>query len=43
MVTPRYGVGGLARYSRGSIDLDNASDSLKVGGFQIGAGLRVRF
>lgn len=43
MVTPRFGVGGLARYSRGSIDLDNASDSLKVGGFQIGAGLRVRF
>ena len=43
LVTPRFGVGGLARYSRGSVDLANAPDSLKIGGFQIGAGLRVRF
>lgn len=43
MVTPRFGVGGLARFTRGSVDLEGASDSLTVGGFQIGAGLRVRF
>jgi len=43
MVTPRFGVGGIARYSWGSADLAGADDSLTVGGFQIGAGLRVRF
>jgi hypothetical protein len=42
-ITPRFGVGGLARYTRGSVDLGGAADSLTVGGFQIGAGLRVRF
>ncbi len=42
-LTPRYGVGGLARYTRGSVDFEGASDSLTVGGFQIGVGLRVRF
>jgi hypothetical protein len=43
MITPRVGVGGIARYSWGSADLAGAEDSLTVGGFQIGAGLRVRF
>ena len=43
MVNNRFGVGGLARYTRGSIDVENASDKLKAGGFQIGGGLRVRF
>ena len=43
MVTPRFGVGGIARYSWGSADLAGAEDSVTVGGFQIGAGLRVRF
>ena len=43
MITPRFGVGGLARFTRGSVDLEGASDSLSVGGFQIGGGLRVRF
>lgn len=43
LITPRYGVGGLARYSFGSVDLDGASDSLGVGGFQIGGGVRIRF
>lgn len=43
LVTKRWGVGGLARYTRGSVDLAGASDSLTVGGFQIGGGLRVRF
>jgi hypothetical protein len=43
MVNTRFGVGGLARYTRGSVDIANATDTLKVGGFQLGAGLRVRF
>jgi opacity protein-like surface antigen len=43
LVTPRLGVGGLARYTRGSVDVENASENLKAGGFQVGAGLRVRF
>jgi hypothetical protein len=43
LVTKRWGVGGLARYTWGSADLDGASESLTVGGFQIGGGLRVRF
>jgi hypothetical protein len=43
LVTKRYGVGGLARYTWGSADLAGASDKLTVGGFQIGGGLRVRF
>jgi hypothetical protein len=43
MITPRYGVGGIARYSWGSADLAGTDDSVTVGGFQIGGGLRVRF
>lgn len=43
MINPRFGVGGLARYTWGSADLEGASDKLTVGGFHIGAGLRVRF
>lgn len=43
MVTPRFGVGGLARYTRGSADFEGASDSLTVGGFQVGVGVRARF
>lgn len=43
MVTPRIGVGGLARFTRGSVDVENASESLKAGGFQLGAGVRFRF
>ncbi|PYR60378.1 MAG: hypothetical protein DMF85_05280 [Acidobacteria bacterium] len=43
MVTKRYGVGGVARYTWGSAKLAGATDSLTVGGFQIGGGLRVRF
>jgi hypothetical protein len=41
--TPRFGAGVLARYTRGSVDFDNATDSLTVGGFQFGVGARVRF
>jgi hypothetical protein len=43
LLNKRFGVGGLARYTWGSVDLENATDSLTVGGFQIGVGLRVRF
>jgi hypothetical protein len=43
MITPRYGVGGIARYSWGSVDLAGAEKSLTVGGFQIGGGFRARF
>lgn len=43
MITKRYWVGGVARYMWGSANLAGATDSLTVGGFQIGAGLRVRF
>lgn len=43
LLTPRVGVGGLARFTRGSVDVENASESLKAGGFQLGAGVRFRF
>ena len=43
MINPRFGVGAIARYTWGSADLAGADDSLTVGGFQIGGGLRVRF
>lgn len=41
LLTPRIGVGGLARYTRGSTEI--GGNDLDLGGFQIGAGLRVRF
>ncbi len=41
LFTPRYGVGLLLRYTWGKVSLD-ATD-LTVGGFQAGAGLRIRF
>jgi len=43
MINKRFGVGGTARYSVGSVDIPGATKSLTVGGFQIGAGGRVRF
>lgn len=43
LVTPRIGVGALVRYSVGSVDISGASDGLTVGGFNIAAGVRVRF
>ena len=36
-------VGGIARYTWGSADIDGADDKLTVGGFQIGVGVRYRF
>jgi hypothetical protein len=41
--TPRFGAGMLARFAWGSTDLDSSDENLKLGGFQIGGGLRVRF
>ncbi len=43
LVTPRIGVGALARYTYGSVDIDGATDKLTVGGFQLGIGARFRF
>ena len=43
LVTKRFGVGGLLRYTHGSVSLEGASDGLTVGGFQIGVGGRLRF
>ena len=43
MIAKRWGVGGIARYSVGSTSIEGAGDKLKVCGFQIGAGGRVRF
>jgi len=43
MITKRYGVGGTARYTVGSVNIPGAKDSLTVGGFQIAVGARVRF
>jgi hypothetical protein len=43
LISKRWGVGALARYTGASVDLKNATDNLTVGGFQIGAGLRLRF
>ena len=43
LLTKKMGVGGILRYTWGSVDLDGATDSLTVGGFQIGLGARYRF
>jgi Outer membrane protein beta-barrel domain len=43
LFTKKIGGGVLARYTWGSADIDSASDSLTVGGFQLGFGIRYRF
>lgn len=45
MVTPELGGGVFLRYAGGSVKLETQGRSvdMKVGGFQLGAGLRVRF
>jgi hypothetical protein len=43
LFTKKIGGGVLARYTRGSADLGNASKSLTTGGFQLGFGVRYRF
>jgi len=43
LIGKKWGVGVLARYSYGSASIPNATKNLAVGGFQIGAGARMRF
>ena len=43
LVRKNIAVGGIARYAWGSVDIDGATESLGVGGFQIGVGVRYRF
>lgn len=43
MIAKKWGVGGIARYTWGSATIAGATDKLTVGGFQIGAGARLRF
>jgi hypothetical protein len=43
LLTKKIGAGLLARYTFGSVDFPGATDSLTVGGFQFGLGLRYRF
>jgi outer membrane protein with beta-barrel domain len=43
MLRKKWGVGGIARYTWGSATIAGATKKLTVGGFQIGAGGRVRF
>jgi len=43
MIAKQWGVGGLARYTWGSATIAGATEKLTLGGFQIGAGARVRF
>ena len=43
LVRTNVAVGGIARYAWGSADIDGATESLGVGGFQLGVGVRYRF
>ncbi len=43
LLTPKLGAGLLARYTWGSAKVGSTTDSLTLGGFQLGGGLRVRF
>jgi hypothetical protein len=43
LLTKRWGVGGIARYTWGSAKFGSGDKSLTLGGFQIGGGLRMRF
>jgi len=43
LFTKKIGGGLIARYTWGTVDIPDATDSLTVGGFQIGVGLRYRF
>jgi hypothetical protein len=43
MIARKWGVGGLARYTWGSATIAGATEKLKLGGFQIGVGGRLRF
>jgi hypothetical protein len=41
-INPKYGVGVFVRYAGGHVNLDSLTN-MKVGGFQTGAGIRIRF
>ena len=43
LIRPKLGAGAFLRYTVGSVDVDGANDSLTVGGFQLGFGVRYRF
>ena len=43
MVAKKIGIGVNMRFTAGSVDLPGATDSLGVGGFNIGGGVRYRF
>ena len=43
LIRPNIAVGGLARYSWASADIEGASEKLTVGGFQLAVGARYRF
>jgi hypothetical protein len=42
MITPRFGLGALAKFSAASVDLTDDT-KIDVGGFQLGGGIRIRF
>ena len=42
MITNRIGLGALAKFAAGSVDLDD-NTKVDAGGFQIGGGVRIRF
>jgi hypothetical protein len=42
LITPTFGLGVYLRYAGASVDLPSQS-GVKVGGFQAGGGLRIRF
>jgi len=43
LVMKKVAVGGVARYTFASAEIDGADDTLRLGGFQIGVGARYRF
>jgi hypothetical protein len=43
LVSKKWGVGGIARYTWGSAKFAGGDKSVTLGGFQIGGGLRMRF
>jgi hypothetical protein len=43
LLTKKWGVGGIARYTWGSAKFGSGGSSLTLGGLQIGGGLRMRF
>lgn len=42
MITPRFGLGALAKFSASKVDISEGT-TMDVGGFQLGAGIRMKF